>query len=103
VIKGHMADIDVQFTRLKRDVKKKDIQRAQLVSMYKKNLSLRSSNIKLAEDVYLAKNMLSKKNLKIFLNETFSSRPVNEGSRLMNNLSNASFLCYDRLAVHFGS
>ena len=75
-----MVDIDVQFTRLKRDVRKKDIQRAQWVSMYKQSLNLRSSNRKLAEDVYLAKNMLSKKNLKIFLNETSSSRPTNEGS-----------------------
>jgi hypothetical protein len=46
--------------------------------MYKQNLSLRSYNIKLSEDVYLAKNMLSKKNLAIFLKETSSSSPPNE-------------------------
>jgi hypothetical protein len=42
------------------------IQTKKLTNMYKQNLILRSYNRKISEDVYLAKNMLSKKNLAIF-------------------------------------
>jgi hypothetical protein len=55
------------------------IQRKQLVNMYKQNLSLREDNRKLAEDIYLAKNMLSKKNLAIFLKETTSPSSSKQG------------------------
>jgi hypothetical protein len=48
--------------------------------MYKKNLSLRSSNKKLAEDAYLEKNMLSKENMEIFLKETSSPNLAIKGS-----------------------
>jgi len=48
VIKGHMADIVEQLAQFKKEVKKKDTQREQLVSMYKQNPSLRSSNKKLS-------------------------------------------------------
>jgi hypothetical protein len=55
------------------------IQRKQLVNIYKQNLSLRAENRKLAEHLYLAKNMLSKKNLAIFLKEiTSSSSPKHD-------------------------
>ena len=48
------------------------IQRKQLVNVYKHNLRMRADNRNLDEDLYLAKNMLSKKNLAIFLKETTS-------------------------------
>jgi hypothetical protein len=46
------------------------IQRKELVNVYKQNLSLRVENRTLFEDLYLAKKILRKKNLAIFLKET---------------------------------
>jgi len=67
-----MGELAEECTKLRKSIKKKGIQRIQLVNMYKKNISLRADNRKLVEDVYLAKSMLSKKNLAIFLKETTS-------------------------------
>ena len=55
------------------------IQRKELVNVYKENLSLRVENRKLFEDLYLAKKILRKKNLAIFLKEiTSSSSPKHD-------------------------
>ena len=66
---GEMAE---ECTKPRKSIKRKWIQRIHIVNMYNQNLSLREDNRKLAKDIYLAKSMLSKKNLAIFLKETTS-------------------------------
>jgi TolA-binding protein len=72
-LSSQIDELSGDCNQLKRNIKKNMIQRKQLVNVYKQNLSLGEKNRKLAEDLYLAKNMLSKKNLAIFLKETNSS------------------------------
>jgi hypothetical protein len=66
---GELAD---ECTKLRKSIRRKGIQRTQLVNMYKQNIILRAANRKLTKHIYLAKTMLSKKNLAIFLEETTS-------------------------------
>jgi len=64
---SQISELKEDCYHLKKFIKNKLIQGKQLTNMYKRNLSLRSYNKKLSEDVYLAKNMCSNKNLEIFL------------------------------------
>jgi predicted RNase H-like nuclease (RuvC/YqgF family) len=78
-LSSQIDELAGECNQLKRNIRKKMIQRKQLVNVYKQNLSLREENRKLAEDLYLAKNMLSKKNLAIFLKEITSSSSPKHG------------------------
>jgi hypothetical protein len=78
-LSSQIDELAGECNQLKRNIRKKMIQRKQLVNVYKQNLSLRADNRKLVEDLYLAKNMLSKKNLAIFLKETTSSSSPKHG------------------------
>jgi hypothetical protein len=71
-LSSQMDELAEECNHLKRNIRKKMIQRKQFIYIYKKNLSFRADNRKLIEDIYLAKNMLSNKNLAIFLKETTS-------------------------------
>jgi hypothetical protein len=72
-LSSQMDELVEECNQLKRNIRKKVIQRKQLINMYKQNLHLREDNKKLTKDLYLAKNMLSKKNLAIFLKEITST------------------------------
>jgi hypothetical protein len=78
-LSSQIDELAGECNQLKRNIRKKMIQRKQLVNVYKQNLSLREDNRKLVEDIYLAKNMLSKKNLAIFLKETTSPSSSKKG------------------------
>jgi hypothetical protein len=74
-LSSQIDELAGECNQLKKNIRNKMILRKQLVNVYKQNLGLGADNRKLAEDLYLAKNMLSKKNLAIFLKETTSSSP----------------------------
>jgi hypothetical protein len=78
-LSSQIDELAGECNHLKKNIRKKMIQRKQLVNIYKQNLSLREENKKLEEHLYLAKNILSKKNFAIFLKDiTSSSSPKHD-------------------------
>jgi hypothetical protein len=72
-LSSQINELAGECNQLNKTIRRKRVQRKQLVNIYKQNLNLRAENRKLTKHLYLAKNMLSKKNLAIFLKEITSS------------------------------
>jgi hypothetical protein len=70
---SQVNELAEECNQLKKSIRRKRVQKKQLANIYQQNLILRVENRRLTENLYLAKNMLSKKNLAIFLKEIASS------------------------------
>jgi septal ring factor EnvC (AmiA/AmiB activator) len=66
---SQVNELAEECNQLKKNIRRKRVQKKKLANIYKQNLSLRAENRRLTEHLYLAKNMLSKNNLAIFLKE----------------------------------